>query len=149
MTKLFRNWIRTLGAPEDPVATDTTSEWSLMSLVKALYQKISDGSFAAAVTGRAESLVALCQAAALGAQQSVGRARTYANTASAAATTASTAAATAQSASQSGAFAAGHALLGQRAHKDRVAAEAAQAAAEAAAASVVAEGLVLGIQVYS
>lgn len=33
----FRNWQRTLGAPEDPVATDTTSEWSAMSLLKALY----------------------------------------------------------------------------------------------------------------
>jgi hypothetical protein len=33
----FNNWLRTLGAPEDPVATDTTSDWSAMSLLKAIF----------------------------------------------------------------------------------------------------------------
>lgn len=37
----FRNWLRTLGAPEDPVATDTSSDWSAMSLLKAIFAKIA------------------------------------------------------------------------------------------------------------
>ena len=39
----FRNWLRTLGAPEDPVATDTSSEWSAMSLLKAIYGQLAGG----------------------------------------------------------------------------------------------------------
>lgn len=38
----FRNWQRTLGAPEDPVATDTSSEWSAMSLLKAIFDKTAE-----------------------------------------------------------------------------------------------------------
>jgi hypothetical protein len=156
----YRNWLRTLGAPEDPVATDTTSEWSLVSLVKALYQKISDGSFAAAVTGRAESLVSLCQGAAAQVAALTKLSRSYKESAEASAASASTSgtnaaasesnaggyAATAQDALN---FIAGTAMFGQRAKRDRVAAQAAKTAAEAAAASITAEGLVLGVQVYS
>jgi hypothetical protein len=58
----FRNWLRTLGAPEDPVATDTSSEWSALSLLKAIYLAISNGSLAAgiavSVDGAVKSAVA-------------------------------------------------------------------------------------------
>ena len=33
----FSDRLRTLGAPEDPVATNTTDDWSAMSLLKAIY----------------------------------------------------------------------------------------------------------------
>jgi hypothetical protein len=39
--KLNVDWLRTLGAPEDPVATDTASAWSAMSLLKAVFGNIS------------------------------------------------------------------------------------------------------------
>lgn len=44
MTQLnpkYRDVLATLGAPEDPVATDTSSEWSAMSLLKAIYGSVS------------------------------------------------------------------------------------------------------------
>lgn len=40
--RLYRNYLRTLGAPEDPVATDTSSPWSAMSLLKAVFNSIGD-----------------------------------------------------------------------------------------------------------
>jgi hypothetical protein len=45
----WRNWLRTLGAPEDPVATDTSSEWSAMSLLKAIYGQLAGGGLQAAL----------------------------------------------------------------------------------------------------
>lgn len=147
--KKYRNWLQTLGAPEDPVATDTTSAWSLVSLVKAIYGKISDGSFAAAITGRAESLVSLCQGAALACQQSARAAKANRVAAASSATDASANAAIAQLAAQAGSFAAGTALFGQRVKKDRIAAAASASAAAASAASITSEGIVLGVQVYS
>lgn len=160
-SNVYRNWLRALGAPEDPVATDTTSEWSLVSLMKALYQKISDGSFAASVTGRAESLVALCQSAALQCAGYLKQTRTAklaaaasATTAGAAATSASTDASTASAqaalAGASVSFSAGAALFGQRAKKDRVAAASSAAAAASSAGSVPAtETLPLPMQIFS
>lgn len=153
---LYRNWLRTLGAPEDPVATDTTSSWSLVSLMKALYQKITDGSFAAAVTGRAESLVSLCQGAAAQCAHLMRLCRTYkTSAASSAATSTANAALTAADAVttaaqavlsiDAAALAAGHALTGQRVRKDRVA----TAASATAAAAITPDTLVLGVQVYS
>ncbi|MCL4712168.1 MAG: hypothetical protein KJZ73_13075 [Pseudorhodoplanes sp.] len=65
MAQQFRNWLRTLGAPEDPVATNTTDEWSAMSLLKAIYQKISDGSFAAAVASSADGVIKIAVAGAV------------------------------------------------------------------------------------
>jgi hypothetical protein len=38
----YRDWMRILGAPEDPVATDTSSEWSAISLLKAIYDGVGD-----------------------------------------------------------------------------------------------------------
>jgi len=49
MARTFSNWLRTLGAPEDPVATNTSAEWSAMSLLKAILSKINDGTLAAAI----------------------------------------------------------------------------------------------------
>lgn len=43
MADRYRNWLRTLGAPEDPTATDTTSDWSAMSLLKAIYAQLGSG----------------------------------------------------------------------------------------------------------
>ena len=40
--KLNVDWLRTLGAPEDPVATDTSSAWSAMSLLKAVFGGIEN-----------------------------------------------------------------------------------------------------------
>ena len=57
MSKTFKNWLRTLGAPEDPVATDTSSEWSAMSLLKAIFGKINDGSLASGVAQSAETVI--------------------------------------------------------------------------------------------
>lgn len=155
----YRNWLRTLGAPEDPVATDTTSEWSLVSLAKALYQKISDGSFATAVTGRAEGLVSICQGAAAqcAAYLRLTRAAKLAAATSAtnaatsetnAATSVSSASAAATQAIDATNFAAGTAIYGQRARKDRTAAAASATSAAASAASITAEGIVIGMQVY-
>lgn len=39
----YRSFLRALGAPEDPVATDTSSAWSLISLWKALFQQLTLG----------------------------------------------------------------------------------------------------------
>lgn len=39
--KKFINWVRTLGAPEDPVATNVSDSWSVMSLLKAIYGQTS------------------------------------------------------------------------------------------------------------
>lgn len=44
----FSNWLRAIGAPEDPVATDTTSEWSAMSLLKGIFAAATDGTLARA-----------------------------------------------------------------------------------------------------
>lgn len=164
MTQLspkFRNWLRTLGAPEDPVATDTSSEWSAMSLLKAIYKAASEGTISAAITGRAEGLVAMCQSAAVQCANYLKQTRVARNAAQAsaanaatsesnAAASASTASAMADVAAQSLHFAAGTAMYGQRAKQDARAAEAARVAAEAAAASVpTSEQLVLPVQVYS
>lgn len=65
MTDTFRNRLRTLGAPEDPVATDTSSEWSAISLLKAIYGKITDGSLAAGVASAAESQIRTAAASAM------------------------------------------------------------------------------------
>lgn len=64
----FRNWLRTLGAPEDPVATDTSSEWSAMSLLKAIFGQTrsvpkSVLMFGADPTGAASSTAAFNAAA--------------------------------------------------------------------------------------
>lgn len=63
----FRNWLRTLGAPEDPVATDTSSEWSAMSLLKAIYGQLAGGGLQAALvaslTGASASSVAIATGA--------------------------------------------------------------------------------------
>lgn len=65
MQRPFRNWLRTLGAPEDPVATDTSSDWSLMSLVKAIFQKIDDGSLASGIAGAADGVIKVAVAGAI------------------------------------------------------------------------------------
>ena len=61
MARTFINWLRTLGAPEDPVATDVSSPWSAMSLLKAIYQQLADGGLAstaiAALSSTSESSV--------------------------------------------------------------------------------------------
>lgn len=145
----YRDWLRALGAPEDPVATDTSSSWSLISLWKAIYQAISDGSFAAGIVGRAESLVSLSQAGAL---QSASAARvTRANKTAAAASAAAAAVSEGNASASSSAaqLAAGFAILGLRTKKDRVAAAASAASAAASAASVpTVEQSILGIHVY-
>lgn len=41
----FNSWLRSLGAPEDAVATDTSSAWSAMSLLKAIYGGLQSGAF--------------------------------------------------------------------------------------------------------
>jgi hypothetical protein len=146
----FRNLARAIGSPDDPVATDSTSSWSWVSLLKGVHQKVSDGSFAAAVTGRAESLVALCQSAALQCANYLKQTRTAKVAAAASAASASTDAATAAAGATIANFASGTALFGQRAKRDRVAAAASAAAAAASAASVpTAEQLILPTQVFS
>jgi hypothetical protein len=42
----FRNLSRAIGSPDDTAATDSTSSWSWVSLLKGIYQKISDGTLA-------------------------------------------------------------------------------------------------------
>jgi len=156
----WRDWVQALGSPDDAVATDTTSRWSLISLFKAIYQVATDGTLVAAATGRAESFVSLCQGSvALCAQymRSARASKTAAATSATnagtsetnAATSASTASASAGIATDAVNFSAGTALYGQRARKDRVAAAASATAAAASAASITSEGLVLGVQVYS
>ena len=95
MARTFVDWLRTLGAPEDPVATDTSSEWSAMSLLKAIYGKISDGSLAAGIASSAESqirtavgsataqgnkLISRARAAATSAETSSGQAQSFMTT---------------------------------------------------------------------
>jgi hypothetical protein len=46
MADRYRNWLRTLGAPEDPVATDTSSEWSVMSLLKGIFGRLGQANVA-------------------------------------------------------------------------------------------------------
>ena len=142
----FRNWLRTLGAPEDPVATDTTSEWSAMSLLKAIYQAIANGDFVSTITFTAESY-------ALQAQRAVAMTANYLKLAriarAATAADAVTTAAQATIAKDAANFVAGNAMLGQRAKIDAREAAASAAAAAASAASITAEGLVLPTQVFS
>jgi thiamine transporter ThiT len=156
----FRNIARAIGSPDDPIATDTTSAWSWISLLKGIYQAINSGTFAASITGRAEGFVALCQSAA---QQVGAYARAAKSSKIAAASSASSASTSATNAATSEANSAGYAILtrdaanfasgtvlfGQRARKDRAAAAASATAAAASAASITAEGLILGVQVYS
>lgn len=63
MARKFVDWLRTLGAPEDPVATDTSSDWSAMSLLKAIYGQIAGGGLqaglVAALSGSSTSSVAI------------------------------------------------------------------------------------------
>lgn len=197
MSKLFKNWLRTLGAPEDPAATSSSGDWSAMSLLKAIFGKINDGSLAAGIAGNADAVIKIAAAgasamtnevvkrakrSALNAAASaalaegfaaacagavaktaqymkLARASRVSATASAVATAADVVTTTAHVASASG-YAnvaqdasertAGMARLADRARKDRVLAQAAQAAAEAAAASVpAAESIVLPVQVFS
>lgn len=152
----YRDWLRAVGAPEDPVATDTSSSWSLISLLKAIFQAIADGSFAAGIVGRAESLVGLAQGGATQAMHYMKLARasrvaaaSSASSASTSETNASNSAAVAETFATLGYFTAGNAMLGQRAKRDRVAAAASATAAAASAAAITSEGLVLGVQVYS
>lgn len=188
--RTFVNWLRTLGAPEDPVATDISSPWSAMSLLKAIYQKIADGSIAAGVAGSADSIIKVAVAGAIAqVNQAAKRASSISASAAASASqvealgtfvrgavakcaqymrqarTSRIAAASSASnasaseinaagssvlAAQSVNIAAGFALFGQRAKRDRVAAAASAVAAAASAASVpTTEQAVLGIQVYS
>jgi hypothetical protein len=191
----YRDWLRAIGAPEDPVATDTASPWSFISLLKAIYSKISDGTLAAGIASSADSTIKTAAASAVAQGNAlIARARSASNSAiaaagqtegflgacagfaatcahymrlaraskSAAATSATNAATSETNAASSASSASGYAdvanqalnfvggmsLLGQRAHKDRVAAAASAAAAAASAASITSEGLVLGVQVY-
>lgn len=61
--RTFKNWLRTLGAPEDPVATNTSAEWSAMSLLKAVYGQLAGGGLqlglVAAMTATSGSSVAI------------------------------------------------------------------------------------------
>jgi hypothetical protein len=142
----FRNWLRTLGAPEDPVATDTTSEWSAMSLLKAIYQALANGDFVSAITFTSESY-------ALQAQRAVAVTANYMKLSRAArvatAADAVTTAAQANLAKDAANFVSGNAMLGQRVKKDRRAAATSAAAAAASAASITAESLVLPNQIFS
>lgn len=142
----FRNWLRTLGAPEDPVATDTTSEWSAMSLLKAIYSALANGTFVATITFVAETYAHQAHRAVAMTANYVKQARAAkAATAADAVTTA----AQATIAKDAANFVAGNALLGQRVKKDRQAAAASAAAAAASAASITAESLVLPNQIFS
>lgn len=168
----YRDWLRALGAPEDPTATDTTSPWSAMSLLKAIYSKVANGELAAGIAATADSQIrAAASAAANRGNDLVRRARraaeqteaiaTYVRgaiaqcanyvklsranrVAAAASETAAGASATfVSSAVGAAAVTAGMAMFGQRAKRDRV-------AAQAAAASVpTADNTVLANQVFS
>ena len=195
----YRDFLRAVGAPEDPVATDTSSSWSFVSLLKAIYGKINDGTLAAGivsagdsairmaaagataqaqrfakqakasqvaaaasavVASTADASIAFCQGAVTQAlhYMKLARASKVAAAASAVLTAADAVAtaadvvttnANAGVATEASNRSAGYALIGQRAHKDRVAAAASAAAAAASAASITSEGLVLGVQVFS
>lgn len=143
----FKTWLRTLGAPEDPVATDTSSEWSAMSLLKAIYAALANGTFVASITSVAESSAAQATRAALMAANYMKLARTSKISAAADALSAAGNAIVAKDAAN---LVAGNAMLGQRVKKDRVAAAASAAAAAASAASVPsAEALILPNQIFS
>jgi hypothetical protein len=171
----FRNWLRTLGAPEDPVATDTTSEWSAMSLLKAIYAALANGTFVSTITFIAESYALQAnRAVALTANYlKLTRASRIAAAASAVSAAADAViakdaanlvsgnamlgqrvkndrAAAAASAAAAAALVSGNAMLGQRTKKDRVAAAASAASAAASAASVpTPESLILPNQIFS
>ncbi len=122
----FRNWLRTLGAPEDPVATDTSSEWSAMSLLKAIYQALANGTFVSTITFVAESYAGQANRAVAITANYMKRSRAAAvSTAADVVTTA----AQATIAKDAAGMAAGNALLGQRVKKDRQAAAASASAA--------------------
>jgi hypothetical protein len=59
----FRNWLQSLGSREDPTATDTTSPWSAMSLLKAIYAQLAGGGLQLALveslSGTSSSSVAI------------------------------------------------------------------------------------------
>ena len=145
----WRDWVQALGSPDDPIATDTSSRWSLISLWKAIYQVATDGTLVAAATGRAESFVSLCQSAVSQTAHNMRLARASRVAAATSETNASASATTAQLAAVGVSFAAGTALFGQQAKKNRVAAASSATAAAASVASITSEGLVLGVQVYS
>jgi hypothetical protein len=143
----FRNWLRTLGAPEDPVATDTSSEWSAMSLLKAIYAGLADGAFVSGVTFAAEGFAnQATRAIAITANYTKqAKASKVAAAASAVSTAADvvTTAGNAMIAADAAGLVAGNAMLGQRAKKDRV-------LAQAAAASIPsAESIILPTQIFS
>lgn len=142
----FRNWLRTLGAPEDPVATDTTSEWSAMSLLKAIYAGLANGTFVATITYVAESYAGQANRAVAMTANYMKQARIYKTATAADAVTTAAQATIARDAAN---FVAGNAMLGQRVKKDRQSASASAAAAAASAASITAESLVLSNQVFS
>jgi len=145
----FRNIARAIGSPDDPVATDSSSSWSWISLLKAVFQSISDGTLVAAATGRAESFVSLCQSAAGQTAHNMRLARASRIAAAASEANASASATSAEFSAAGVGFAAGTALFGQRAKKDRILAQTAATNAAASAASITSEGLVLGVQVFS
>jgi len=149
----FRNWLRTLGAPEDPVATDTTSEWSAMSLLKAIYAGLANGAFVSSVTFAADSFAnQATRAVALTANYTKqARASKVSAAASAVSTAADavTTAAQATIAKDAANLVAGNAMLGQRVKKDRFASSASAAAAAASAASITPESLILPNQIFS
>jgi hypothetical protein len=126
----FRNWLRTLGAPEDPVATDTSSEWSAMSLLKAIYAALANGTFVSTITFLAESYAGQ-------ANRAVAMTANYMRLARAARIAAAADAVIAKDAAN---LVAGNAMLGQRVKRDRVAA----AASAALASNLVAGQAMLG-----
>ena len=137
----FRNWLRTLGAPEDPVATDTSSEWSAMSLLKAIYQAMANGTFVSTITFAAESYAGQANRAVAMTANYMKRSRTAAVSTAADAVTTAAQAVIAKDAAN---FVSGNAMLGQRIRKDRLA-----AAASATAAATSADSFILPSQIFS
>ena len=137
----FRNWLRTLGAPEDPVATDTSSEWSAMSLLKAIYQAMANGTFVSTITFAAESYAGQANRAVAITNNYMKRSRAAAVSTAADAVTTAAQATIAKDAAN---LVAGNAMLGQRVRKDRLA-----AAASATAAAASADSFILPSQIFS
>jgi hypothetical protein len=137
----FRNWLRTLGAPEDPVATDTSSEWSAMSLLKAIYQAMANGTFVSTITFMAESYAGQATRAVAITNNYMKRSRAAAVSTAADVVTTAAQVSLAKDAAN---LVAGNAMLGQRVRKDR---QAAAASATAAAAS--ADSFILPSQIFS
>jgi hypothetical protein len=137
----FRNWLRTLGAPEDPVATDTSSEWSAMSLLKAIYQAMVNGTFVSAITYVAESYAGQANRAVAITNNYMKRSRAAAVSTAADAVTTAAQATLAKDAAN---LVSGNAMLGQRVRKDRLA-----AAASATAAAASADSFILPSQIFS